>query len=116
MKEYKKAEPLYLKLLDKQRTTLGEDHPTYLESLAILADLYYETKEYKKAEPLYLKLLDKDLGEDPTSIYVGSLANLAALYYKTKEYKKAEPLYLKLLDKQLYYPGRGPSNLFGESQ
>lgn len=64
-----------------------------VNSLVLLAEIYFELKRYKDAIPLYeriIKLSQCD-GWERVSFY----PMLAKLYFKLKDYKKAEELYLK---------------------
>ncbi len=82
MGDYAAALPLYRQALEIRRTTLGENHPDYANSLNNLAVLYREMGDYAAALPLYRQALEirrTTLGEDHPD-YATSLNNLAVLY------------------------------------
>jgi CHAT domain-containing protein len=103
MGDYKKAEPLCKQVLEMERKTTGENHPSYATSLNNLALLYQSMGEYAKAEPLLKRAADIDrkaLGEDHME-YARSLSNLALVYESMNEYAKAESLHKKTLEIRL---------------
>ena len=67
MGDYTKSQPLYQKIIEIRRRTLGEDHPDYAVSLNSLAIMYYEMEATLKLKPLYQKIIEirrRTLGED----------------------------------------------------
>jgi CHAT domain-containing protein len=106
MRQYEKAEPLYLEAKVILEKALGKEHPLYATSLYNLASLYSEMGQYEKAEPLYLEakaIWEKALGKEHPD-YGTSMLNLATLYWDMGQYEKAEPLHLEakaILEKAL---------------
>ncbi|MEO7048721.1 MAG: CHAT domain-containing tetratricopeptide repeat protein, partial [Ferruginibacter sp.] len=97
MKQYEKAEPLYLEAKNIREKALGKEHPDYANSLNNLAGLYSDMGQYEKAESLYIEaknIREKVLGKaDPD--YASSLNKLAILYNDMGQYEKAESLYIE---------------------
>ncbi len=84
---------------EKSISSLGEKHPSTVDSMNNLAALYQVWGQYSKAEPLYVKALQitrEFLGARHPSALM-SMNHLAGLYYFQGEYSKAEPLYVKTL-------------------
>jgi tetratricopeptide (TPR) repeat protein len=73
--KYREAVPVVQQELTLRKELLGEQHPSYADSLNNLAGMYYEMGAYAKAEPLYQKSLalrKQVLGEKHPS-YVNGL-------------------------------------------
>jgi tetratricopeptide (TPR) repeat protein len=89
--------PLAQQELALRAQVLGEQHPSYANSLDRLASSYYEIGDYAKAETHFQKCLvlrKQVLGEEHPD-YAQSLSNVAAMYSKMGVYAKAEALYLQ---------------------
>jgi tetratricopeptide (TPR) repeat protein len=93
-------EPLYQKAVEICRTTLGEHHPAYAESLNNLGFLYYMTDRYPKAESLLQQAMAirRVCPGEQQSDYAESLSNLAVLYLRTGRRADAEPLYKQAVE------------------
>ncbi len=97
--DYLGAEKWYLDAMSIRKTTLGNDHPKYAETLQILAFLYVAIGKYEKAELLHLEsksIWEKSFGKEHKD-YASSLNNLGYVYQLMGKYEKAEPLYLEFL-------------------
>ena len=67
MKDYNKAEELYIACLDKRRILLGEDHPNTLNSMNNLAGLYLNMRRIEESKLLFKECYEKSrraLGEN----------------------------------------------------
>jgi len=53
MGNYTQAEPLYKQAMEIDRKALGDDHPSFANSLNNLAGIYSAMGNYTQAEPLY---------------------------------------------------------------
>mmetsp|Transcript_3312 Transcript_3312/g.5090 ORF Transcript_3312/g.5090 Transcript_3312/m.5090 type:complete len:102 (-) Transcript_3312:93-398(-) len=87
--------------VEKQKATLGDDHPNTLTSMNDLALLYQDQGKYNAAEPLYVECLEKrkaTLGDDHPNTLT-SMNDLALLYQDQGKYNAAEPLYVECLEK-----------------
>ncbi|KAG7363817.1 tetratricopeptide repeat protein [Nitzschia inconspicua] len=58
---YQDAERMFLELLPKLSTVLGENHPNTLQALLDLGTVYYEQAKYVQAEPLYLECMERTI-------------------------------------------------------
>ena len=91
-----------MECLDKQKSTLGADHPDTLGSINNLAGLYSKQGNYDDAsEPLMAECLDKrkaTLGADHPKT-LGSVNNLAVVYESQGNYDAAEPLFMECAEK-----------------
>lgn len=99
LRQYDKAEGLYLKAIEIRAKVLGKERPPYVSSLNTLAYMYWEIGEYSKAIPLYLEaktIREKNLGKDHLD-YIASVENLASVYFFNGDYDKAKPLYKELI-------------------
>jgi ankyrin repeat protein/CHAT domain-containing protein len=79
--------------------SLGENHPSYLNTFSTLADLYTQKKQYLPAEKMYQQILQAyklRFGEQYPN-YLITLNNLAALYQNMQKDAEAEKIYLKVL-------------------
>ena len=103
--DYKKAEPLYLKVSDIRIKVLSKDHPDNAKSLLNLAYLYGSMFDYKKAESFFFQALEiqKNILGEKHSDYIHTLGILAALFESMGDYKKAEPLFLNSFSKKSKY-------------
>ena len=99
MDNYKKAEPIYLRVLDIHKKIFGETHLYTARAYNNLATLYMDMGLYKNVESLYLKSLgirEEIYGvshPETINLYI----NLAELYQIEGQYKQSEALYLKAL-------------------
>jgi tetratricopeptide (TPR) repeat protein/CHAT domain-containing protein len=96
---YADAVPIAQRVLALREAALGPDHPSVVEALNGLADLYRAQGRYVDAEPLYRRALsstEKDLGADHLSVAT-SLNGLAELYRLQGRMTEAEPLYKRSL-------------------
>ena len=94
------AESSLLKLQELLEKSVGKSHPSYAESLFVLALLYSESKP-AKAESLLIKSGDvyrESLGEGPD--FALTLYELAKLRDASGKQKLAQPLYKQSLDIQ----------------
>jgi tetratricopeptide (TPR) repeat protein len=92
--QYPDAERLYLRVLDIDRKTYGDDHPEVAIDLNNLATLLQHTNRLADAEPLLRQALDinrKAYGDDHPSVAT-ALSNLARLLQATNRLADAEPL------------------------
>lgn len=87
------ALPVARKIVETEKSILGEEHSSYTKSLNLLSTLLLEQNNYAEAEPLMLQILairKKILGlEHPDT--ATSLNNLAQLYNSTGAFAKALP-------------------------
>jgi Tfp pilus assembly protein PilF len=83
-----------------RKKVLGEEHPSYTNSLNNLAMLYESMGHYARAEPLFLKCrdIDKKVSGEEHPNFASTLNNLALLYLRMGEYARAKPLILQCLD------------------
>ncbi|MDX1902873.1 MAG: CHAT domain-containing protein [Thermonemataceae bacterium] len=103
---YKEAEQTLSEALQLKKRIFGEKHPSYLATLAYLADVHLEQEDYSKASPIYDKITNR---KDTTSLlYLNALNDKAIIYQKQGQKAKAEEYYLKLLKqanpKSQFYP------------
>jgi tetratricopeptide (TPR) repeat protein len=87
LRQYAKAEPLYLRGLQIREAQLGKDHLDVAYSLLNLAVLYEMMGQYPKAEPLHLRSLqirEAKLGKDHPLVAL-SLHNLGTLSEATAQ-------------------------------
>jgi CHAT domain-containing protein/tetratricopeptide (TPR) repeat protein len=109
MGKFDAAEQLYVKVLQIQRSSLGDKHPDVALSLQNLAVLYVKMGRYPEAEPLYRQALDiweAALGNRHPDVAL-ALHNLASLYHNGMgRYGEAEPLYRKALEIKIAVLGK----------
>lgn len=106
---YPKAEEFYLKALQIQLNTLGENHPVAASSYNNLGSVYRLEMDYQKAEQYHLKALQIQfsiLGENHADTAI-SYDNLGIVYDLQGAFQKAEEYYLKSLQIRL--------NIFGKN-
>lgn len=97
---YKKAESLFLEVINIDSKVYGEEHYSYAISLNNLAYLYKDMGKYEEAKLLFfksIKIKEKTLGSLNPS-YASSLMGLATLYIEMDLYEKVEPLNLKAME------------------
>jgi CHAT domain-containing protein len=97
MRQYEKAEPLFLETKQIREKVLGKLHPGYATSCHNLASLYWYMGQYEKAESLFLEtkqIREKVLGKLHPD-YANSCNDLASIYRDMGQYEKAEPLFLE---------------------
>ncbi|MBF0565646.1 MAG: CHAT domain-containing protein [Nitrospirae bacterium] len=100
MGKYPEAEPLFKRILEIKKKTLGEEHPDVATWMSNLAVLYDTTGRYAEAEPLYKRAIEiakKNLGVEHPDVARG-LNNLALLHYTTGQYAETEPLFKQALE------------------
>jgi CHAT domain-containing protein/tetratricopeptide (TPR) repeat protein len=100
MGDYARAEALDKRSLEIRRKVLGENHPSYAQSLNNLALVYQHMGDYARAEPLCKKASEvwrKVVGENHPD-YATSLNNLAGLYQAKGDYARAEGLYEQAIE------------------
>ncbi|KAJ6564795.1 hypothetical protein B0H19DRAFT_1233545 [Mycena capillaripes] len=99
---YKQAAELFVKVLEKQRELLGDDHPDTDWALQYLAITYNELGNLKEAEKLQDLFLEKKrnlLGEDHPKT-LDFMHNLADTFFRSGQHQKAEELQVIVLEKQ----------------
>lgn len=95
--KYSEAEPLYLRVLERDERVLGAEHPNVAASLNNLANNYRVLGKYAEAEPLYQRALAiwvKILGpEHPLVVHIqGGYADLLRKTGRVAEAEKLEVL------------------------
>jgi tetratricopeptide (TPR) repeat protein len=110
---YDKAEPLFQQALEINRSTLGENHPAYANTMNNIGLLYYTTGNYAKAEPLFQQALEinrSTLGENHLA-YANTMNNIAILKVTTdraneglKIMKQLNSLHAKMISQALSIP------------
>ncbi|KAJ6564845.1 hypothetical protein B0H19DRAFT_1068345 [Mycena capillaripes] len=99
---YKQAEELFVKLLEKQRKLLGDNHPDTLNAMCSLAATFSNSGQLQKAEELEVIVLEKRrklLGEDHPDT-LNAMHNLAVTYSNSGQLQKAEELQAIVLEKE----------------
>ncbi len=99
LRQYEKAEPLFLEAIEIFEKILGKQHPSYAKSCINLAVIYEDMAKYDKAELLYLEIKqmrEKTLGTDNLE-YASSCNSLGVLYWKMSKYEIAESLLLETI-------------------
>ena len=88
------AEPLYQKVVQIRKDTVGEKHVDYGTALNNLANAYFQRQDYASAEPLYQQVIEnrRDNFGEKNADYATALNNLGWLYRLTGDFAKAEPL------------------------
>lgn len=92
---YAAAEPLYEKIVQQRKATLGVRHPEYAAALSGLATVRYLLGDYARAEAPLLEavaITSRVLGPRHPEFSV-QLNNLAALYHAKGDYARAVPLF-----------------------
>ncbi|KAJ7450623.1 hypothetical protein FB451DRAFT_1566567 [Mycena latifolia] len=100
--QLKEAEELEVAVLEKQRKSLGEDHPDTLSTMAKLGSTYGKLGQFKEAEELEVVVLKKRgeiLGEDHL-LTLSAMAKLGSIYGKLGQFKEAEELEVVVLEKR----------------
>ena len=110
MRNYAKAEPLYILALGLRKKILGEDHPDYATTLNNLALLYASREDFEKALPLYLKVkaIRKKIVGEKDIAYGSTISELGELYCAMGEYEKGEPLFIEVM--AIYKNALGDNN------
>ena len=92
---FKLAVPLYLRVLEIDKATVGDQHPDYLLGLYNLGGIYEVIGNYTAAEQLYKQAIgiSKVTNGEDHSMCALQLNILANLYYAMGDYPSAEPLY-----------------------
>ncbi len=97
MRQYEKAESLFLEAKNIREKIQGKAHPDYIQSCVNLANIYMYMGQYEKAEAFYIEVKNINenvMGKEHIN-YAAALNDLASLYSKMGQYDKAEPLYLE---------------------
>jgi tetratricopeptide (TPR) repeat protein len=110
-KDFKTAEPYYLRSLEIKKKILGPEHPDVAEDTAALASQYRVQGRYGESESLYkqaFEIYEKQYGpEDPK--VAAYLEQVAGYYFDSKEYVYAEPYFTRALP--LWEKIHGPENV-----
>ncbi|HLK56724.1 MAG TPA: tetratricopeptide repeat-containing protein [Chthonomonadaceae bacterium] len=89
------AEPMYGRVIEMLKATLGEEHIYVADSIIDLAEVYYDQEMYGAAESLYIQGLA--ISEQARGINYASHAlwrnDLAELYFNQGRYEEAESHY-----------------------
>jgi CHAT domain-containing protein/tetratricopeptide (TPR) repeat protein len=87
-----RAEPFLRQALAIRKRLLGETHPTYADTLHVLAALYRMKGDYARAEPLFLRALEirKVAPGEESYDYANTLNSLGVLYGQRGDYARAE--------------------------
>ena len=78
--KWKKAEKLYIKVMNSRKMVLGAEHPSTLASITNLASTLRNQGRWKEAEELFVQVMDtrkRVLGAEHPSTLT-SMANLAS--------------------------------------
>jgi len=98
--KYAEAEPLYIEALEGNRRTLGDTHPSTLNSINHMAVFLKERGKYTEAEPLYVEALEgnrRTLGDThPSTLNI--ISHMALFLNARGKYAEAEPLYVEALE------------------
>ncbi|CAN2040331.1 TPR repeat-containing protein [Candidatus Magnetomoraceae bacterium gMMP-15] len=114
LKQYKKAESLYLTALESSKELLGEMHPETLDTMLSLALVYNDAGAYIKAQDILESTLifyEEKLGKEfPETL--NCMKYLAVVYIKQNLYDKAELLYKEVLElNQKIFGKKHPASL-----
>lgn len=95
---YCNAEAMWLLSLDEAKS-FGNADPALIQTLAALAEVYWNQAKYRQAEPFAKQLVEVlEIVHGPDHLKVGSAAgDLAMLYHWQGKYGQAEPLYKRAL-------------------
>ncbi len=96
---YDEAEIWFQEILETWMTTIGQDHPSTLSSMANLASTYRHQGRWKEAEELEVQVVvtrRKVLGEEHPDTLL-SLGNLASTYRNQGRWKEAEELEVQVM-------------------
>ncbi|KAK2666295.1 hypothetical protein RAB80_017952 [Fusarium oxysporum f. sp. vasinfectum] len=97
---WKEAEELLGEVVEVRKTTLGEEHPSTLTSMANLASTYKDQGRWKEAEELEVTVIERMkrvLGEEHPDTLT-SMGNLALTYWKQGLWKEAEELGVQVME------------------
>jgi non-specific serine/threonine protein kinase/serine/threonine-protein kinase len=88
------ARARFARVLDRQRATLGDDHPETLESLEGLAIANSNMSRFDESRALYVELIERRhrLHGDEHSETLGAINGLAVLELEQKHFAEAEKL------------------------
>jgi len=102
IKDYHRAEPLYLQSLDIYKKLTGETPPGYLNSLKNLAVMYQVMADYQKAEIVYIQAfnLNTIINGELDKSNIQCLINIIAVSILNKNFNKSHEYYLKILKLQ----------------
>ncbi|KAJ7090648.1 hypothetical protein C8R44DRAFT_750881 [Mycena epipterygia] len=99
---FHRAVEIQIAMVEKYKTTLGEDHAHTLKTMGSLASTYHQLRQLKEAEELKVAVLEKQrktLGEDhPETLW--TMASLAATYNALGQLSEAEDLEVVVLERQ----------------
>ncbi len=96
-KQYEKAEPLFMQVVEMKRKTVGNEHPQFLFSLTALVSFYSGTGQFEKAVPVAIKAAETAIkinGENSKD-HAMAASNLGFIYFNLKKNDKAEEYYLR---------------------
>lgn len=99
IKEYSKAEFLFLKELELEISLFGQNNRILRNVYYNLGNVYFNLKNYKNSEDYYLKAISNikiNLGKNHPD-YLKFILDLALLYKETKKLQEAELLYIEAL-------------------
>ena len=101
-RKHDEAEPLYRELLEVNRETLGNRHPTTLTTIRNLGLLLKHKGDLAAAEPLFREAVEgqrETLGDQHPDTLL-SINHLGLLFKKKGDLAAAEPLYREVLEAQ----------------
>ncbi len=104
--EHQRAESLFLKALEIDCQTLGEEHPDTLKSMHSIGNVYIDQGRYDEAEAVMLKTVEfrrRTMGKEHPDTLI-SMEHLARIYDRQGDQQRAEKLYndtLQILDRTL---------------
>lgn len=94
--KYKQADSLYVGLLEHYRNTFGDQHQTYLRTLAEMEQLYASMGDYRKMIPIIQALLAYYEQSDLYPMYLGeAYTKLGEAYMNLGETGSAQKLFYK---------------------
>jgi hypothetical protein len=95
VRKYDIAQACYYEALEINRAILGEEHPTFANTLNVLADLYIDIEQYSDAELLLrqsMEIIRNTFGEVHRR-FVECLTMLGSVHTSKGQYTEAETLY-----------------------
>jgi tetratricopeptide (TPR) repeat protein len=98
--QYKRAEELYMQVMESRRRVLGSEHPDTLASVDNLGSVLESQGKYEEAEAMHRRALEgseKVLGrEHPDTLT--SVSNLGMVLESQGKYKEAEAMHRRALE------------------
>ncbi|KAJ6580477.1 hypothetical protein DFH09DRAFT_294754 [Mycena vulgaris] len=99
---YKNAARLFVIVVERQRMSLGREHPDTLSAMNNLANTYDGLGRSQEAKELRVEVLEKRRkilgGEHPDTL--SAMNNLANTYYRLGQSQEAEELQVEVLEKR----------------